>query len=257
MSDFFSVEHPIRFAHRGSGILWPENTLHAFDRAVADYGYHYLELDVRLSTDRVPIVMHDPTLDRTTDAEGPVGDLTVEQLKSLDAAYRFGPEQDFPLRGTGITIPTLDDVYRTLPEVRINIDLKQDGAEWAVAEVIRSNDAEHRTLVGSFSDRRITKFRRITGFTVAVSAGPLSVVRMWVASRIGWPIRLPVQAYQVSEEYPGLTIDRRLVKTVHRAGAQLHVWTVNAAEEMRTLLDLGVDGIFTDRPDLLNEVLGV
>ena len=257
MSDFFSVEHPIRFAHRGSGILWPENTLYAFERAVADYGYHYLELDVHLSADRVPMVMHDPTLDRTTDGEGPVGALSAEQLMTLDAAYRFGPEDDFPFRGKGITIPTLDEVYRAWPEVRINIDLKQSGAEWAVAEVIRANDAEHRTLVGSFHDHRITKFRRITGHTVAVSAGPMATVRMWMASRIGLPIRLPVQAYQVSDVYTGFSIDRKLVKTIHRAGAHIHVWTVNDAQEMRALLDLGVDGIITDRPDVLNEVIGV
>lgn len=255
MSDFFSVEHPIRFAHRGSRILWPENTMYAFERAIEDHGYHYLEFDVHLSAERVPMVIHDPGLDRTTEASGPVADRTVEELKVLDAAYRFNRDHDYPLRGAGITIPTLDEVFKRFPDARVNIDLKQSGEEWAVAEVIRANDAEHRTLVGSFVDRRVTRFRRITGRSVAVSAGPVTAMRMYAASRIGLPLRAPVQAYQLSDEYTGLTIDRKLVNAVHRAGAHLHVWTVNDAEEMMRLLGLGIDGIITDRPDVLNEVL--
>jgi glycerophosphoryl diester phosphodiesterase len=256
VSDFFSVEHPIRLAHRGSRILWPENTLHAFERAVEDHGYRYLELDVHLSADRVPMVIHDRTLDRTTEATGPVSAMTVDELKALDAGYRFAPEHDYPLRGAGITIPTLDEVYKAFPDARINIDLKQPAEEWAVAEVIRDNEAEHRTLVGSFYDRRIARFRRITEGSVAVSAGPAAAVRMFMRSRVGRVARAPVQAYQLTDQYRGLTIDRRLVDAVHRAGAHVHVWTVNEADEMQRLLDLGVDGIITDRPDVLNEVLG-
>lgn len=257
MSDFFSVEHPIRFAHRGSRILWPENTLYAFERAVEDHGYRYLELDVHLSADRVPMVIHDRTLDRTTDATGLVSDRTVEDLKTLDAGYRFDPVGDYPLRGKRITIPTLDEVYRAFPDARVNIDLKQPAEEWAVAEVVKANRAEHRTLVGSFVDRRVARFRRITGGNVAVSAGPQMTARMYLRSRVGLPARAaaPVQAYQVTDEYRGFTVDRRLVDAIHRSGAHIHVWTVNDPDEMRRMLDLGVDGIITDRPDLLNEVL--
>jgi glycerophosphoryl diester phosphodiesterase len=255
VSDFFSVEHPIRFAHRGSSILWPENTIYAFSRAIEEHGYRYLELDVHLSADRVPMVIHDPILDRTTDGSGRVADRTLAELKTLDAAHRFDPDHGFPLRGSGIAIPTLDEVYRAWPEARVNIDLKEAGEEWAVAEVIRANDAEHRTLVGSFFDRRISRFRRITGNTVAVSAGPVAGARMWMASRTGRSLRLPVQAYQLSDQYTGFSIDRKLVDTIHRAGAHVHVWTVNEADDMRRLLELGVDGIITDRPDVLNEVL--
>jgi glycerophosphoryl diester phosphodiesterase len=255
VSDYFSIEHPIRFAHRGGRLLYPENTMYAFGRAIDDHGYHYVELDVRLSADRVPVVFHDPTLDRTTDADGPVADRTAAELAELDAGYNFDPEHDYPMRGAGATIPTLDEVYRTWPELRINLDLKVSDAEWAVAEAIRAHDAEHRSLLGSFDDRRIRRFRRITGGRVAVSAGPLAAIRMWSASRVGLAPRLPVQAYQVTEQYTGLSVDRRLVSSVHRAGAHIHVWTVNEADDMRRLLELGVDGIMTDRPDVLNEVL--
>ncbi len=238
--------------------MWPENTMYAFAKAVEDFGYHYLELDVHLSADRVPMVVHDATLDRTTDGTGPVRAHTAAELQRLDAAHHFGPDGDYPLRGHGITIPTLDEVYRSWPEVRVNIDLKAPGEEWSVAEVIKANGAEHRTLVGSFVDRRIARFRRITGGRVAVSAGPVAAARMYLACRARLPARPgSVQAYQVSEQYTGFTVDRRLADAVHQAGAQLHVWTVNEADEMRRLLEAGVDGIITDRPDRLNEVVGV
>ena len=257
MSDYFSVEHPIRFAHRGGRHLFPENTMYAFAKAIEDLGYHYIELDVRMSADRVPVIIHDPTLERTTGGTGAVADRTLAELKELDAAHHFGPDRDYPLRGMGASVPTLDEVYKAWPELRINVDLKVSEAEWAVAEVIRANEAEHRTLLGSFKDRRISKFRRITEGTVATSAGPVAAVQMWIASRLGMAPRRRVQAYQVTEQYTGLTVDRRLIDAVHRAGAQLHVWTVNDDGDMRRLLDLGVDGIMTDRPDLLNEVLDV
>ena len=256
MSDYFSVEHPIRFAHRGGRMLYPENTMFAFGKAIDELGYHYVELDVRLSRDGVPVIMHDPTLDRTTDSTGPVSDRTVAELKELDAAYHFDPDNDYPLRGTGVTVPTLDEVYSIWPELRLNVELKEDAA-WATAEGIRTHRGEHRTLVGSFSDRRIAKFRRITGGAVAVSIGTVGALRMWAASRIGVAPRFRVQAYQVTEQYTGLAVDRRLVNAVHRAGAHHHVWTVNREDDMRRLLDLGVDGIMTDRPDLLNEVMDV
>jgi len=255
VSDFFSVEHPIRFAHRGGRQLWPENTMYAFARAIEDLGYHYIELDVRLSADRVPMVFHDPTLQRTTDGAGTVADRTVAELKKLDAAHNFRAEENYPRRGTGASIPTLDEVYRAWPELRINLDLKVDDAEWAVAEVIRKHDAEHRSLLGSFKDRRIAKFRRITAGTVATSAGPVGAVQMYLASRLRMAPRLPVQAYQVTEQYTGVSVDSKLIDAVHKAGAQIHVWTVNEAHDMRRLLGLGVDGIMTDRPDILSEVL--
>lgn len=257
MSDFFSVEHPIRFAHRGSRILWPENTMHAFAGAVEGFGYHYLEIDVRLTSDQVPIVFHDAKLDRTTNGEGKVVEHTLEEIQSLDAAHQFDPDNDYPLRDTGIGVSTLEELFGTWPNVRLNIDLKAPGEEWAVAEMIRSFDAEHRTLIGSFTDRRIARFRRITRGRVAVSAGPTAAASMYGASRTGRTIHRKFQAYQLPFAYRGIKIDDRLVDAVHRSGAHIHLWTVNDPEDMRRFLDMGVDGIVTDRPDLLNEVMNV
>ena len=255
MSDYFSIEHPIRLAHRGSRVLWPENTMFAFAGAVEELGYHYLELDVRLTADRVPVVFHDATLERTTSGTGKIADYTLDDLQSIDAAYHFDPAHDYPMRGTGISISPLEELYRTWPEVRLNIDLKAPGEEWAVAEVIRAADAEHRSLIGSFYDRRIARFRRITQGQVAVSAGPTAAAAMWSASRGGRTTRRRVQAYQLPFDYRGFKIDEKLVDSIHRAGAHLHLWTVNDPDDMRRFLDMGVVGIVTDRPDVLNDVL--
>ena len=257
MSDFFSVEHPIRFAHRGSRILWPENTMHAFAGAVEGLGYNYLEIDVRLTSDHVPVIFHDAKLKRTTSGEGKIAEHTLAEVQALDAAYLFDSDNDYPLRGTGIGISTLEELYGTWPDVRLNIDLKAPGEEWAVAEVIRAFDAEHRTLIGSFNDRRIARFRRITRGRVAVSAGPTSAASMYVASRRGRTIHRKIQAYQLPFDYRGASIDYKIIDAVHRAGAHIHLWTVNEPGDMRRFIDMGVDGIVTDRPDLLNEVLNV
>ncbi len=256
MSDYFSIEHPIRLAHRGSRVLWPENTMFAFAGAVEELGYHYLELDVRLTADRIPVVFHDATLERTTSGTGKIADYPLDELQSIDAAYHFDPDHDYPLRGTGIGISPLEELYRTWPDVRLNVDLKTSGEEWAVAEVIRAADAEHRTLIGSFYDRRIARFRRITQGQVAVSAGPTAAAAMWSASRGGRTTRRKVQAYQLPFNYRGFKIDDKLIDSIHRAGAHLHLWTVNEADDMRRFLDMGVDGIVTDRPDVLNDVMG-
>ncbi len=257
MSDFFSVEHPIRFAHRGSRVLWPENTMYAFSKAVEDLHYHYLEIDVRLTSDHIPVVFHDTKLDRTTSGTGKVAEHTLAEIKALDAAHHFDPENDYPLRGTGVGISTLEELYGTWPDVRLNIDLKDPAEEWAVAEVIRAFDAEHRTLIGSFNDRRIARFRRITRGRVAVSAGPTASASMYIASRTGRTIHRKVQAYQLPFDYRGTRIDDKLIGAVHRAGAHIHLWTVNDPDDMRRFIDMGVDGIVTDRPDLLNEVMDV
>ncbi len=253
---YFSHEHPIRFAHRGSRILWPENTWHAFDGAVDDLGYRYVETDVRVTRDDVVVVFHDETLERTTNGVGKIAEWDWEDLRHLDAAYHFSPDGDeYPLRGTGVGIPRLDDTFERYPGTCFNIDLKAPGSEWPVADVIALHKRTDSVLIGSFSDRRIARFRRITKGRVATSAGPSAAMAMYAASRLGRTSRRPVDAYQLPYTIKGASVGPRLVDAVHRAGAQIHVWTVDDPQDMRALLDLGVDGIVTDRPDLLNYVL--
>jgi glycerophosphoryl diester phosphodiesterase len=253
---YFAREKPIRLAHRGSRLLWPENTWRAFDGAIEGLGYTYVETDIRVTRDGVVVVFHDETLERTTNGVGKVSEWDWGDLRHLDAGYRFSPDdENYPSRGTGVVISRLDDTFDRYPDVCFNIDLKAPRSEWAVAEVIARTEATDRVLVGSFNDRRIARLRRITKGSVATAAGPSASVAMYAASRLGRTIRRNVDAYQLPMKIRGGAVDQKLVHAVHESGAQLHVWTVNEPDQMHDLLDIGVDGIVTDRPDLLNIVL--
>ncbi len=252
---YLSHEHPIRFAHRGSRVLWPENTMHAFQGAV-DLGYRYIETDVHVTRDGKVVIFHDDELNRLTDASGKLADRDWNDLRTLDAAHHFDPEGGFPLRGRGIRMPLLEEALTGLPDQLFNIDLKQPGIEQAVAAEVTRLGAEDRVLIGSFFNGRIRRFRRLTAGRVATSAGPAEVVMALAAARVGRPTQGPADAFQVPEKGGPLTVvGERFVTAAHRGGKQVHVWTVNDAETMHRLLDVGVDGIITDRPDVLNDVI--
>jgi glycerophosphoryl diester phosphodiesterase len=251
---YLSAEYPLRFAHRGSRVLWPENTAEAFQGAI-DLGYRYIETDVRITRDGVVVAFHDATLDRTTNGIGPVDRWDLRELQRLDAAWWFDEAGGYPLRGTGVKVSSMAEVFDMWPDAHFNIDLKGPNLEWPVADVIKRHGKEASTMVGSFVDHRVAKFRRITGGEIGVSAGPSAVMAMVAASRAGLTFRRPVQAYQLPFNYKSVPIDDKLIAAIHKSGAQLHTWTVNEKADMHRLLDLGVDGIVSDRPDLLNEVL--
>ncbi len=254
IAPYLTREHPIRMAHRGSRLLWPENTMEAFRGAVA-LGYRYIETDVRISADGHVIVFHDDTLERTTNGTGKVVDRSLDGLRRLDAGYHFDAAGGFPMRGKGVGISTLGEVLAEFPDVHFNIDLKGPAMEWAVADVVRAAGREASTLIASFIGRRTARFRRITRSRVATAAGPSDALAMWLASRRGRSIRRPVAAYQLPFDNPVLPIDQKLIDAIHAAGAHAHFWTVNAPAHMHRLLDMGADGIITDRPDILNDVL--
>lgn len=254
LAPYLSREYPVRLAHRGSRTLWPENTHHAFDGAV-DLGYRYIETDVRVTRDDVVVVFHDETLERLTNGVGAVSDWDWDDLKHLDAAYNFSPDgESFPLRGTGIRIPRLDETLLTYPDVNFNIDLKAKRSEWSVADVIVRTKRFDSVLVGGFIDTRTARFRRITKGRVATSAGSAASAAMYAASRVGRTSSDKFDAFQLPAESRGLKVDAKLVDAIHESDSQIHVWTVDDAERIRELLDLGVDGIVTDRPDVLNDV---
>jgi glycerophosphoryl diester phosphodiesterase len=253
---YLGAETPIRFAHRGSRELWPENTWHGFDAVVGELGYRYIETDIQITRDGVVIVFHDDTLERTTNGVGTVADWDWADIARLDAGYMFSPNgEDFPLRGEGIGISRLDDTFARYPDVHFNIDLKAKRSEWAVAEVIARTDRHDTVLVGSFSDRRTARFRRVTKGRVATAAGPQTSLAMYAASRLGRSVHTDHAAFQLPFDMRGASVDRKLVDAVHESRSHLHLWTVNEPSDMRRFLDLGVDGIVTDRPDLLNAVL--
>jgi len=233
----------------------------AFQGAV-QLGYRYLETDLRTTRDGIMVTIHDETLDRISDGSGPVGALTLAELKRLDAGYRFSPDggQTFPFRGKGITVPTLAEVTQAFPDICLNLDIKQKEPPLveALATFIEEQDAHDRILAGSFHDRILKEFRRRTGGRVATSAAGWEARLFWLANRLRLTrfLRLAYDALQVPARQGLLSVvDRRFVQAAHRLGIQVHVWTVDESEEIPRLLNLGVDGLMSDRPDLLLDVL--
>ena len=246
---------PIAIAHRGSRVLWPENTIEAFSEAVA-IGYRHLETDLRITADGVLVCIHDHTVDRTTDGTGPVSGFDYQTLSSLDAGFRHAGAMGHPFRGQGIKVPTLEEVFLTFSEASFVVDLKTDDLVQPLTELIDRLDLHDRLIVGSFSDARLAEFRAASGNRVATSTGA-TTSRAWLfASRMGRGVTGEARALQLPRSTRGVrVIDRRLIDAAHSRGLQVHVWTVNNPVEMAELLDLGVDGLITDRPDLLKEVL--
>ncbi len=239
---FLDHPGPLAFAHRGGASDEPENTMPAFARAV-ELGYRYVETDVHVTADGVLLAFHDDVLDRVTDRTGVVADLPWSEV----AAARVDGTEPIPL---------LEDLLGTWPDLRVNIDPKHDGAVDALAEVIVRSGAIDRVCVGSFSDRRLARLRRRLGERLCWSHGPAGIARARVGS-LGVPVgRLGAAWVQVPVRQGRVTIvDERFVHFVHHRGLQLHVWTIDDEDEMDHLLDLGVDGIMTDRPAVLRGVL--
>jgi glycerophosphoryl diester phosphodiesterase len=233
---------PLAFAHRGGAALNPENTWASFGHAIS-LGYRYLETDVRLTRDGVVLAFHDATLDRVADRTGTIAELTWEEVRRA----RIGGTQE-PVR--------LDALLEAYPDVRVNIDAKEDAVVEPLARVLERTDAVDRVCIASFRDARLARIRSLLGPALCISAGPRGVARLRLAAS-GARVRPPtIPCVQVPVRTRGVRIvDERFVATAHRAGIAVHVWTVDRPEEMRRLLDLGVDGIITDQPGLLRDVL--
>jgi glycerophosphoryl diester phosphodiesterase len=216
----------------------------------------YLELDVRMTRDGHLVVIHDRTVDRTTDGSGPVDRMTLEEIRRLDAGYRFRPEGrgDYPFRGKGIRIPTLKEVLEAFPEAFLNIEIKQDDPrlDEALAEVLVTSHALERVLLASADGWILKRIRERLGGRVATGISREEGLKLapWILFGRGDPPRVEGQALQIPRTLKGwdfLTQER--VERAHRLGIEVHVWTVNEPEEMERLLEMGVDGIMTDYPD--------
>lgn len=253
-----SLEHwptPVAIAHRGSRFLWPENTMEAFAGATA-MGLTHLETDLQITGDGVVVCFHDATVDRTTDGAGPLAAMTFGELAGLDAGFRHRGIDGFAHRGLGIRVPTFEELVTSFPAVRLVVDLKADGMARKLARIFEAHSLYDRVIVGSFSDRRLDEIREATANRVMTSTGSLATRRWLLASRLGRGVPGSARALQVPRHSRGVrVVDDRLVRVAHDSGLHVHVWTVNEPGEMRRLLDLGVDGLVTDRPDLLREVL--
>jgi glycerophosphoryl diester phosphodiesterase len=249
----FQADRPLVFAHRGGARLAPENTMPAIDKGMA-LGADGLEIDVQLAADGIPVVIHDHTLDRTTDRTGPVPRLTADELARVDAGFRFDLDGAHPFRGQGIGIPRLDEVLAKHPSARIIIEMKGGQPELAraVAASIRKADAVARTCVGSFYQGSIDTMRAehpdvITSASQEEARWALH--RSWV--RWPWMRERPYVAFQLPERAGRMrVVSRAFLRHVHREGHVVQVWVVNERADMQRLLDWGIDGIISDRPDI-------
>ena len=254
-------EWPVNLAHRGASALAPENTIEAFRLAV-EAGAGGLELDVHMTSDRQIVVIHDATVDRTTDGSGAVSGLTLDELRGFDAGYNFNPEGGpaRPYRGRGVRVPTLGEVLEEFPGVAINIDIKacSPGIEETVLGVLRATNALGRALVVSTPHDVVKRFRKVSGGHVSSGASRWEIGVFYIASRLrlGRLIRPAYDALQVPLRHRGIPVVTPLfIRAAHARGVRVDAWTINGADEMRRLLDLGVDVIMTDRPGTLAEVL--
>jgi glycerophosphoryl diester phosphodiesterase len=241
------------FAHRGGAALAPENTLAAFEFGLR-VGADGLELDVHLSADGVPVVVHDPTLDRTTNAAGPVAARSAAELARVDAGWHFaGRRGDFPFRGQGLGVPTLRDVLLRHRGVPIIIEMKLDSDEMGqrVADDVRAAGADAAVCAAGYGRASAAAVRRALPH-VATSACHaevrLAVYRSWG----GWPVKRPrFGGYQVPEHAGRIRIvSPRFIRHAHTAGLEVQVWTVDTEDEMARMFSWGADALISNRPDL-------
>ena len=253
---------PINFAHRGGAKVVPENTIEGFREGFA-LGGGVVECDVHASAEGTIVLIHDAVVDRTTDGSGPVAEKTVPELQSLDAGYRFSDDGGltFRWRARGVKIPTLEALYQAFPEAPFNIEIKgrRSGIEEAVFRHIEAAGAMERTLVVSDSRGTILRFRKVSQGKVATASSTVELLIYWILHvlHLGALYDPPFQALQPPEKYKGVlpVVTRRFVRKAHDRGLRVDVWTIDDEPAMRRLLSFGVDGIMTDRPNVLTGVL--
>lgn len=253
-------------AHAGGNLLWPDNTMLAFTNSAA-MGADVLELDVHQVADGEFVVIHDATVDRTTDGTGEVAVSGMLDLRRLDAGYRWTPggptstgDGPFPYRGTGVTLPTLTEVLGGFPDRAVNIEIKQNDPDVADAlcALLRDQGATERVMVGSFHGGALTQFRRACP-EVATSASQNEVIVFLLLEKLRLSaiftpqyeaLQVPISQYNIP------IVTQHFVDAATARGLDVHVWTVNDEATMRDLVSLGVKGLITDRPDRALRVLG-
>lgn len=259
---FFQYPRPRAFAHRGASAHRPENTLEAFSLALS-MGIKYLELDVWTSKDGHVVVFHDETLQRTTNGKGPLRTRTLDELKRLDAGYWFkgNGEEGYPFRGKGITIPTLDEVLKSLPDAMLNIEIKQKSPpmEEPLRDVLVKNGALERVFLASEDHGVISRIRAAFRGEAATGASRRECWEFvkWYATGRRGKLNIEAQALQIPEKFWGIDyLSRGLIKAAQSLGLEVHVWTVNDPKRIEGFLRLGVDGIMSDYPERLLSAAG-
>ncbi len=260
---YLTSDYPLILAHQGASAYAPSNTIPSFQKAV-DMGADVLELDAHLTKDGAIVVAHDNTVDRLTNGTGRIRDFTLADLQKLDAGYKFTTDggATYPYRGQGIHIPTLEEVFKTFPQARVNIEIKEGDQPIAqpLADLIHSMGMTKQVLVVSFFNDALKEFRKAAPdvATGASKSEILSNVIYWKLG-LGFLYHAPADAIQIpyeTKESSGIDLGKAsLIRAEHRHNVKVHYWTVDDPAEMKKLLSLGADGLITDKPDVAVAVM--
>lgn len=260
---FFNPPRPVILGHRGAAGSAPENTLIAFEEGLRQ-GAHMLESDIQVSADGVPILLHDSRVDRTTQGTGEASDLSLDQIKGLDASARFRPAPGIKAaRGSEnpLRIPTLREAFEEFPEAAFNLEIKGKSAQLvsAVVALVLEFDREDRTLLTAGEDDTQALLReelRKTRAQPALGASLSDILDVVRSAQSKTAPQTDSMALQIPSLFGGAPLaTAELIAHCHRYTIEVHVWTINDPEEMTHLLDLGVDGLVTDNPEIMARVL--
>lgn len=237
---------PVVVAHRGSRYLWPENTMTAFAGAIA-MGAQQVETDLRVTSDGTVVCIHDPTIDRTTDGSGRVAHMDFAAISRLDAGFRHKGPDGFAHRDSDVRIPALAELASSYPDLELVLDIKAAEVIPGLLGLFAAHNLYERAVVGSFRESWLRDIRQLSGGRIRTSIGARGA-RRWLAASGRRPM---ADALHLPLQYMGVrVVDERLISAAGRSEVPIYVWTVNQPAEMRRLIDLGVTGIITDRPDL-------
>jgi glycerophosphoryl diester phosphodiesterase len=258
----FDIGRPLIMAHRGESGNIPENTILSLEAAV-DIGVDVLESDIRFTKDDVPILYHDEDLVRITGKDEKVRSKTLDELMQFDLGYNFTTDvgRTYPFRGRGLTVVTLEEVLKRFPDIILNLDIKDTFKEAPeeVARVLLENQRTEKIMIASFHPKQLKRFRKKAS-RIPTSAHPNEIRNFVIGTRMRmmrmFARSLEFKAFQVPEYYGSLqVVTPQFIKAAHDRDIAVHVWTINDRENMERLLNMEVNGIFTDFPSLLREVL--
>jgi len=260
---YTNIHRPLVIAHQGGDGILPGDTMSAFENAVK-IGADVLEMDAHITKDSQIVLMHDERVDRTTNGTGLIEDLTLDQLKGLDAAYRWSNDggQTFPYRGQGIHVPTLDELFQKFPQMRyvIEIKLTQNPIDKPLCELIRKRNMQDKVVIASFHDVAMQNFRK-TCPEVATSASRGEVTKFVLLGKVFLSGLIAPQYQSIQPPYdPSESLNipimtKRFIREAHAKNLAVEPWTVDDPTLMKQYIAWGVDGIMTDRPDLMIQVL--
>jgi glycerophosphoryl diester phosphodiesterase len=262
---YLADKAPVILGHQGASAYAPSNTIESFKLALAQNA-DILELDVHKTVDGVIVVSHDEAIDRLTNGKGKIKEMTLAELRKFDFGYGFTTDEckSFPWRGKGVTISTLEDVFKTFPGRRVNIELKQVTPPEAsdVWALVKQYQMEDKVLINAFPSEPVAAWRAVADDRVALGATKKDMIlfaAFWLP-HLDWLYQPSVPAFQipVSEKVGPFTIhldSPRLIARAHQLGIKVHYWTINDAPTMAHLIDIGADGIITDAPDIAYKVL--